>query len=212
LGGIREWEMNRKLDKKLRQMYEALGALRNDDIDVVKPKIERVGLWQYCSVDFSEGVSEIELENKVTLLIANIASLKDHIRAWCSEHGVACNVEDVLNTNRAPAIVHDLWNIDKHGALDRKPRSGVLPKLVGLTQVMELSTGTEPGAFVSYTMDPRTGKMELQASGGASASLVLHAEVQDEAGNDLGSLVQLCEEAVGVWESCIRSVGAPLPK
>ncbi len=118
-----------ELDPRIRRMHHALGQLENSDLSSIT--CERgVTADGYCyvEVDFSKGTTEEGLANLVGSVIANIASIKDHLRLWCKKNGRSFDGEVLINTNRDVAIIHDLWNLDKHGQLDHTPRSGHSPE------------------------------------------------------------------------------------
>jgi hypothetical protein len=71
------------LNLKIRQMHEALGRLENGDISSLQPIMGVVGNQFYWELDFSQGCTEANLHNIATLLIHNIACIKDHLK-----HGV----------------------------------------------------------------------------------------------------------------------------
>jgi hypothetical protein len=119
------------IDLKIRQMYAALGALVNEDINSVRPKLildeTRIG------VEYRFNQSDEELANAASLLYTNLACLKDHLHHWLTTNGRPHGgVGDrLIADNKDVAVIHDLWNIDKHGALNdrrnRGPRSGFHP-------------------------------------------------------------------------------------
>lgn len=199
------------LDRKIRQMHAALGALGTTDLSAAQPQIVEVGVYTSMKVDFNAGSDPIELANAASLLVANIASIKDHLKAWCKKKGLPFKGDALINNNRSVALVHDLWNVDKHAELTSSPRSGHNPKIQGLKQALVLTTGTEAGSSVFYSMDPRTGKVTTGSSGGGSAKLSLVAEIVDEHGKILGDFTSTCTEAVEAWESELVAAGVPLP-
>lgn len=71
------------IDRKIRQMHAALDAIATEDLSGIKPQIECGATYTSMKVDFNENSDPIELANAATLLIANIASLKDHLKVWC---------------------------------------------------------------------------------------------------------------------------------
>ena len=111
------------LDRKIQQMHHALGELRSDDVSSIS--VERRS--NYMGIDFSQGTTPSGLANIASGIIANIACLKDHLKVWCHRNGKTHDYEKLINTNKDVALIHDLWNIDKHGELNRPPRSGVPP-------------------------------------------------------------------------------------
>ena len=77
------------LDRKIRQMHAALAGLATDDLSTIKPQCGETDGSYYTKVDFNQGADEIALANAVSLLITNIASMKDHLKVWCTRQGVA---------------------------------------------------------------------------------------------------------------------------
>lgn len=199
------------LDKKIRQMHAALGSLSSDDVLSVKPTIEITDTYRFISIDFNAGSDPVQLANMATLLITNIASLKDHLKAWCKSKSIPFNGDNLINSNNSVALIHDLWNVDKHAELSSKPRSGKIPKLINLSKVLSLSTGTEAGSFTSYSMDPRTGQVTMSSSGGGSTKIQLTGSIVDQAGNVLADFHTTCSEAVTAWEKELAAAGVPLP-
>lgn len=199
------------LDAKVRQMHEALGNLRNEDLSHLKAEdVDVPGFVFYRKLDFGQGQTPAKLANTASLLVANIASLKDHLKVWCKKNGHEFKGDQLINSNRDVALVHDLWNIDKHAELDKAPRSGIRPKLQNLKQDLQLSTGTEANSSVMLQWDPRTGKMESRVTGGGKVALVIDAEVVDEKGNKVGSFAAICEAAATEWEKAMKAAGVPV--
>jgi hypothetical protein len=117
------------LDRKVRQMHAALDALSAGDLSGIALQRESGATYVSMKVDFNSQSDPIELANAATLLIANIASLKDHLKAWCRSKGLPFHGESLIDNNNAVGLIHDLWNVDKHAELTRKPRSGSVPRL-----------------------------------------------------------------------------------
>ena len=200
------------LDAKVRRMHEALGNLRNEDLSRLKAEdIDIPGFGFYRKLDFGQGQTPARLSNTASLLVSNIASLKDHLKVWCRKNSKEFKGEQLINSNRSVALVHDLWNIDKHVELDKPPRSGTRPKLQNLNQNLQLSAGTEANSSVMFQWDPRTGKMESRVTGDGKAALVIDADVIDENGNKLGTFAALCEAAATEWENALKAAGVPVP-
>jgi len=199
------------LDQKIRRMHAALEGLGSDDLSTIKPQFGQADDYYYTKVDFNQDADEIELANAALLLVANIASMKDHLKAWCKRQGVAFYGEALINSNRAVALIHDLWNIDKHAELDKPPRSGHTPKLQGLQKSLVLSAGNSAGSGAFFSMDPRTGKVTHGTSGGGSVQLALVAQIVDEAGNVLGDFTETCTQAVEEWVKALSAAGVHLP-
>ncbi len=203
--------MTDALEMKIRQMHAALTALSSQDLSRVRVDVGVDGSHQYLSVDFNDASSDVDRANAASLLTANIASLKDHLKVWCRSNNKNFEGDKLIDSNKSVAIIHDLWNMDKHAELSRPPRSGHRPKLKGVRTSLRLTTGTSPGSATVVTFDPRTGKMNTKAAGGGSVALVLDAEVVDEFGTRLGMFRTLCEEAVEAWLQILRAAGVPIP-
>lgn len=114
-----------KLDLRIRQMHAALNAISSDELEGIRAEIGVVDGGVYAELDFNKDSDEAELANQADLLIQNIASIKDHLKVWCKKYGANFGGDDLIDSNRAVALVHDLWNTSKHGELNRPPRSGI---------------------------------------------------------------------------------------
>lgn len=199
--------MNHPLSFKIRQMHAALTGIRSYDLGQIEVKRGQKGDEFYTEIDFTGGATEVELANIVTLLIANVGSLRDHFKNWCEDHSVPFEGDKLINSNMACAIVHDLWNTDKHGKLTRPPRSGHHVQLTELHKGLCLSTGMTAGSTTVFRFDPITGNFQTQSSGGGTTSVIVSGLVLDGQGNRLGDLSQFIEQAVDAWETCLRQAG-----
>ena len=199
------------LDRKIRQMHAALAGLATDDLSTIQPQFGEVDGCYYTKVDFNQDSDEIALANAASLLITNIASMKDHLKVWCNKQGVAFHGDALINSNQAVALIHDLWNIDKHAELNTPPRSGHTPKLKDIRKNLSISTGTAAGDGAFFSMDPRTGKITTGTAGGGSVQLALVAQIIDENGSVLGDFTNICTQAVDEWAKALSSAGVKLP-
>jgi hypothetical protein len=156
-------------------MRHALGITRDEDLS--KVHVQHFGSTgsRGLMVDFNQGRSPTDLEHDVFALIASIASIKDHLKLWCRQNGKGFNGEKLIDSNIDVAIVHDLWNTDKHATLNKPPRSGKRPSLTDLKQSLRVSTGTTSGSFSGVRLDPHTGKLEPFSSDGGLHRLVVDA-------------------------------------
>lgn len=199
------------LDRKLRQMHAALGNLSTSDLASIKPEITRSGSHFYTAVDFNQNSDAIALANAASLVVANIASLKDHLKAWCKKQGAPFEGDKLIDGNRSVALVHDLWNVDKHAQLNSPPRSGHTPRLTSLATALSISAGNEAGSSAFYSMDPRTGKVTTGTTGGGTVELALVAQIVDDKGAILADFTQVCKEAAEAWSVALKTAGVPLP-
>lgn len=203
--------MSDMIDTKIRQMHAALRNIGTTDLSELQVELGANGIHHYAKVDFNKNSDPIALANAASLMIANIASLKDHLKLWCKKNSSQFRGEDLINSNRSVALIHDLWNIDKHAELSNPPRSGIHPKLQGLSTALVISAGMQEGGGAFFTMDPRTGQINSGASGGGSVQLSLSAQITDPTGAVLGDFVQICSEAAEAWLKELSTAGVPLP-
>ena len=198
------------LDRRVRQMHLALADAKTSDLSSLE--IERAVTAEgfYCAINFNEGTSEAELANVATLLVANIACMKDHLKVWCKKNSSPFEGDNLINTNGSVAIVHDLWNTDKHAELTTPPRSGHRPRLENLKRVLRLSSGDQAGSGSFFSFDPRTGTVLTGTSGSGAVQLALDAQVVDEHSSPLGDFTTLCEQAIAAWEQELKKAGVPL--
>src|SRR6266508_6146785 len=113
-------------------MHEALGALATSDLSSVVPQGGITPEGFYWTVDFTQGSTDAGLANIASLLIANIDWLKDHLKAWCKTNGKPFEGDNLIDSEKDVAIIHDLWDLDKHADLNSPPRSGYRAKLKNL--------------------------------------------------------------------------------
>lgn len=190
------------IEQKVEQMYKALADMQiTEKLQSVKPEFKRIDNSFSVSFDFSKAVDNATAANRISQLLANIACLKDHLKTWCSKNGKPFTGEELINTNREVAIVHDLWNLDKHAKLDRS-RSGLWPKLLEpaiASMVLKGQEDKQPTVAIPVFGGP------IQAKDGAALRIV--ATVVDKDGNFLGDLEDICEKAVAAWEAEFKKVG-----
>ena len=193
------------IEQKLAQLYAALGEmLVTEKLSSIKPTTKRVGNEYITSIDFTKGTDEATAANRVSLLLNNIACLKDHLKSWCKKNGKPFTGDQLIDSNRDAAIIHDLWNVDKHAELNHPSRSGLSPRFqeppcTGLT--------FKGGGPMMVTMGMFEGGI-IQTAG--EASLRITANVVDENGKGLGDLETIALRAVAAWEAEFVKAGMKL--
>ena len=76
------------IEQKLEQLYAALADMQvTEKLLSLKPTTKIAGNQFVTSIDFTKGTNRPTAENRVTLLINNIACLKDHLKSWCKKNG-----------------------------------------------------------------------------------------------------------------------------
>lgn len=192
-----------QLEQRLNRLHAALDDASAGAVPLFQWQQE--GSDQHI-VDFSQSRSTAQLANILGVLIGNIASLKDHLKAWCQENNRTFNGEKLIDTNRDVAVIHDLWNRDKHGALSR-PRSGYRPMLQHITQSIEVSSLNGEGSSLEGITDTETGETRLRPGPNSKLALVVDAEIVDESGEPLGMLLNVCDRAIDAWTSAFKIAG-----
>jgi hypothetical protein len=193
------------IEQKLAQLYAALREmLVTEKLSSIKPTSKRVGNEFITSIDFTKGTDEATAANRVSLLLNNIACLKDHLKSWCKKNGKPFTGDQLIDSNRDVAIIHDLWNVDKHAELNRPSRSGLSPRFqhppcTGLT--------FKGGGPMMVTMGMFQGGI-VQTAG--EASLRIAVSVVDDNGNGLGDLETIALRAVAAWEAEFVKAGMTL--
>lgn len=197
-------DISESLRSKLGRMYEALRVARIEklpDFALVSDDSVAPGFY---GADFSQGRNDADMRNAAATLISNIASLKDHLKVWCKRHSREFSGDRLINSNFDVAVVHDLWNLDKHAELIGS-RSGRFPVLGHMQQAIEVTVNGSGGMCLN--MDLQKGQAKPSSIGDASLALVLSASVQDHAGAFIGNLLSICERAVVAWENEFVRVG-----
>lgn len=69
------------MERKIKQMHAALGAMSSDDVLVVLPEVTRTDAFTSISMDFNKGANPVELANAASLLIANINLIAYGVRS-----------------------------------------------------------------------------------------------------------------------------------
>lgn len=203
--------MSNDLDFKIRQIHAALNEMKTADLSSIAVEQGRTSDSFYVSVDFNEGTDDAKLANVVTLLVNNIACIKDHLKVWCEKHSTKFNGEVLINSNRSVALIHDLWNLNKHLELNGPSRSGYKPRLIELRRYLVVSGGTSANSVAIYSHDPKTGQMTTHTSGDGSVELEIGATIVDENGTVLGDFEAVCKEAIQAWRDELFKSGVQLP-
>ena len=194
------------LNRKIQKIYAALGVVVSNPLTTanVKPKITQTEEGFLIEMDFNQGISEFELENAATLLFTNIASIKDHFKVWCENNHVPFKGDELINHNLAVAIIHDLWNIDKHAKLNKQPRAGFIPSLRGLGRGIALSAQSSANIPINLTGE------ESQITTDGTFQFIVTGEIVDEDGKVRGDFKDVCIEAIDAWLDLLKSTGVPI--
>ncbi len=108
-----------QVQRRLQQVYAALGATCSADLSKSKTTTTVSATSITIRLQFSDGRDTLELTNALESVISNIACIKDYFHQWCNANGVAKTGDALIDANRDVALVHDLWNTQKHGVLKK---------------------------------------------------------------------------------------------
>jgi hypothetical protein len=196
--------------RRLRQVHRSLSDLADGDPASVATRVSGIDGAQLWETDFSGEFDDAKLHNVAELLVANIGTIKDHLAKWCSATGSTFSAESVLNNGDAAAVVHDLWNSQKHGGLTKPPRSGYHPSLKNIHRAMSIAVDPLRDGSVVVAFAP--GQPQVHRSGAGAATVVIDAQIVDEHGVVRGHLLSTCREAIEIWESALTAAGVSLPQ
>jgi len=197
---------NAALALRLRRLHHALREVRSDDLPLIPLTAQHDGQKATFGFDFTKGQNEAEVANAVGRFLDGIAALKDHLKVWCLDRGVPFEGENLIESNRSVAIIHDLWNRDKHGTLTRS-RSKSWPELRHIGRGVNVHPRVgEQSSSVSLSLNP----LGLVFSGRSFVGI--DAQVVDKNGAHLGTLLELAEQAIDAWEQTLLAAGVQLPR
>lgn len=98
---------------------------------------------------------QADTENKILIILHNLASLKDHLKNFlrANRHDPQL-VENEINQSLHLQVLIDLVNQEKHGyPLTRNNRSGKNPVIKNAMKAMSISTGSEPNSVAGISGD-----------------------------------------------------------
>lgn len=204
------------LDRRIRQMHASLDETASEDLSSVRVRPVAEGKpwpggpegWVIIA-DLDGDMDDAQLLNVAEKLVENIARLRDHLKVWCIQSALPFDGDAVINNNRSVALVHDLWNTQKHAELSRPTRSGIKkPQLVRVAKAMRVTQGPTESTHFRLPLD---GSPMFRVSGPGRGELILDGEIQDENGNRVAGFLETCEEAVGHWEAALARAGVVVP-
>lgn len=201
----------KRIEDKLQQMYSALSRVISDDVSKIGTTTDVTNEFTTIRLHIDKDSNETQLRNEAETLTAHIASLKDHLKAWCKKNNRVFNGEKLINNNRSVAIIHDLWNVDKHAELNKDPRSGHTPELIDLCVAVRTTTVGHEGNDAAISMSPNQIWFE-QTNENSQLQIVLYAKVVDEHGIKIGEYSDLCVKAIDAWEDGLIAAGVLLEK
>lgn len=189
---------------RLQRVYASLGATIEADLTLFKPTVviteEEVAVYQ----NFVGGLSEAELLNAAFGLVHNIANLRDNVSRWAEEKGKSFDGGSFIEGQLSLCLLQDLSNTDKHGfPLKRKRWSGHSPVIEGLKRVMRMTAAGDGGVTVLTF----TSKGPRKVGQGEARVVITGRIVDGETGEDLGDLLEICNDGLSKWEAQLADLG-----
>ena len=137
--------------------------------------------------------SSEEIEDDIANAFHWLWSLKDHIKKL-TQGGKQFELQ--VNANPYLVICADLANGEKHGGLDRTPRSGKKPKLGRLKyQIPQAAIGQ-----LSF------GAFDVKIDVNNAHLVILEMPILDEADNLIGDAFEYLEKCINAWEAIIDNM------
>jgi hypothetical protein len=198
--------MLEKLTDKIGRLKASTATLRKSDQDCIVRSVKETETGRFECITF--GFDNACALNDIHSLIANIASLKDHLKVWCKQNGITFDAEKVINRSRDAAIIHDLWNIEKHGKLDNPPRSGFMPRIGPISLELANPDGTSDSILRIFTNS--YGGADFTNSKGEKLVARIRANVLNGKNSELGDILEICESAISQWTEAYQAAGVPV--
>ena len=189
-----------ELTLRIQRIYKAVDAVIETDMGKLKPKVIKNGKRIAVYQDFSGGRSSAEIENSASILIYNVANLKDHLRNWADNNGKdRAKVNAAFRGSHALKIVKDLSNNDRHGYDPaHKGNSGISPRIDKINTVMQMTA--KSGKGIGLTLN-RQGVPKI--IGNSSAKVIITGDILDRDGNKVGDLHETLLKAINDWEKVL---------
>ena len=199
-----------ELTLRIQRIYKAVDAVIETDMGKLKPKVINNGKRIAVCQDFSGGRSSAEIENIASILIYNVANLKDHLRNWADNNGKdRAKVNAAFRGSHALKIVKDLSNNDRHGYDPaHKGNSGISPRIDNINTVMKMTTKPVKGSFVGLTFN-RQGAPKVVGDG--NTQVIITGDILDRDGNKIGDLHETLLKAIKNWENVLIEFGVNIP-
>lgn len=195
------------LKQRIQRLYAAVNQTVEEDLTKLPAKVAVRNKTFTVFQDFSGGKSRAQLENELQTIVALVAGLEYHLQRWASHNGKSTEyVSHTFRASRSLQIVHDLWNVEKHGypMPHGRDRSKIAPRLVDISSVMRLSTLPKKGSWITMRMGKRGTPV---TSGDGTARAVVTAEVVDRYGSKVGDVDELLSAAVHEIEKILFDFG-----
>lgn len=155
------------------------------------------------SYDMQRDANSAQLENEIQSLIANIASIKDHLSNWCVTNGGTFKGDQLINSDLDVAIIHDLWNLDKHAKLSKASRSGHDPRIQNIRSGWFLNENEPTGLFLKVGLLDGVPHVGIATNGFGGVD----ADIFSNGGKLLGTFQAIATRAISAWERLLEQTG-----
>lgn len=197
---------------RLKRTLTSMNARFDDEVAVyanvteTTEKINETESLYTFKVEYKMGKQDMEtLVNKISIILYNISSLKDHLKKKLVEVGGNPNlVEDEINNSLHLQVVMDIVNQEKHGyPLTKTKRSNLDPKIKNISEsYMITATATSNNqkaqARVFFTPDG------IKHVGDGKESMVIVADITDGQDNKIFTLDELVETAFSKMKKIVE--------
>lgn len=186
------------IKSRLDRLHASVNSKIDPDIEKhMEVKTSHGANFTLTTVNFDK--AEIaEKENKIMLIIHNLANLKEHLKEMMTKRGEdKQKIEDEIKSNKSLQIAIDLANSEKHTYPSTSNRSGLNPKIGNIQSFLRL-TASQPGEVTAFAMRP-DGSFQSHGNAGIN----IEADILDEHNNKLMSLDELISDSLAKWEEII---------
>lgn len=191
----------RRLVAHLESAFRRASTAPSDDINVTKGTDENGFPWE--AVTFNGGLRS--WHNDIRVIIDCVGSLKDHTNRACDDLGLNRFGDKVINGDIHAAVIHDLWNTQKHGCLNHPPRSGFCPKLGDVSLEIGQPNGDENPVLAVVTDE--FGESWFVGKDGRKLPGRVKAHILDENGTVFGDVLAEVQLAAVAWNKELPQIG-----
>jgi hypothetical protein len=183
---------------RLERVYSSINGILEEDMrNCIKVEHQENHTGKSIKISFDNNFEEAEAENKINVIIHNLANLKDHLKKKVKD---GQDIENEINGSLYLQIVLDLSNQEKHGyPLTRIRRSDKDPRITNIRQSLRAYPNSS-NSKISFFIDPHTGIRGTTNN----CIIAINADVVDLRGDRIFDLDELIERAIVAWEVIIK--------
>jgi hypothetical protein len=189
------------ISKRLQRLHASVNDRFNSDIQKhLHVDIQATDYTRNITVSIGSD-DQPTLENKILIILHNLANFKDNLKAWLLAKGIDSKIVELeINNSLHLQVLIDIINQEKHGyPLTKSSRSGMNPVITDERQVLQVSTRNEPNSFAGFFVS-LNGEMKTLGDN----KVMITATIKDGHGNVLFSLDEMVEKCIERWEALIN--------